>query len=49
METYLTHPPRKLQSEAYSGPVTISQYERFEHVREALGKQGVSIALPTGN
>ena len=49
MKTYLTYPPRKLQSEAYSGPITISQYERFAHVREALGKQGISIALPTSN
>ncbi|WP_261420984.1 sulfatase-like hydrolase/transferase [Serratia quinivorans] len=30
MKTYVKYPPRKAQSEAYSGPVTISQYERFE-------------------
>ncbi len=49
MKTYLKYPPRKLQSETYSGPITISQYEKFEHVREALRKGGISIPLPTGN
>ena len=38
MKTYLKYPPRKLQSEAYSGPITISQYERFAHVRESRKK-----------
>jgi hypothetical protein len=33
VKTYAQYPPRKLQSETYSGPVTLSQYERFQHVR----------------
>jgi len=49
MQTYMTHPPRKLQSESYSGPITLTQYERFQYVREALSKQGFSLSLPTGN
>jgi arylsulfatase len=49
MKTYLKYPPRKLQSEGYSGPITITQYQRFEHVREALEKSGITIPLPTGN
>jgi arylsulfatase A-like enzyme len=49
MKTYLKHPPRKLQSEAYTGPVTISQYQRFQHVREQLAQEGFTIGLPTGN
>lgn len=49
MKTYVQYPPRKLQSESYSGPITLSNYERFKYVREALMKEGVSIPLPTGN
>ena len=49
MKTYLQYPPRKLQSESYSGPVTLTNYQRFEWVREQLKKEGVNIALPTGN
>jgi arylsulfatase len=49
MKTYVQYPPRKVQSESYSGPITLSQYERLQYVREALQKEGVSIPLPTGN
>jgi arylsulfatase len=49
MKTYVKYPPRKMQSESYSGPITLSQYQRFEHVREALKKDGINIPLPTGN
>ena len=49
MKTYVQYPPRKLQSESYSGPLTLSQYERFQYVRDALQKDGFSIPLPTGN
>jgi arylsulfatase len=49
MATYVEYPPRKLQSMSYSGPVTLSNYERFNWVREQLAKDGVSLSLPTGN
>jgi arylsulfatase A-like enzyme len=49
MATYVKHPPRKLQSMGYSGPVTLSDFERFQHIRDALSKQGVNLPLPTGN
>ncbi len=49
MQTYVQYPPRKLQSESYSGPITLSQYQRFQYVRDMLQKDGVSIPLPTGN
>ncbi|HSA80987.1 MAG TPA: arylsulfatase [Geminicoccaceae bacterium] len=49
METYVQYPPRKLQSETYTGPITISQYERLQYVREMLAKEGISIPMPTGN
>jgi len=49
MKTYIDYPPRKLQSEVYTGPLTLSRYQRFEWVRDALKKQGVSIPMPSGN
>jgi arylsulfatase len=49
MKTYVKYPPRKLQSESYSGPITLSQYERFQHIRELLQKEGVNIPMPSGN
>ena len=49
MKTYVQYPPRKQQSESYSGPITLSQYERFQYVRELLAKQGITLPLPTGN
>jgi hypothetical protein len=42
------HPPRKLQSKTYTGPVTPSGYRRFRHVRDQLEQDGVRICLPTG-
>jgi arylsulfatase A-like enzyme len=49
MKTYVQYPPRKLQSMTYTGPITISNYQKFQWVREQLGKEGVNIPLPTGN
>jgi arylsulfatase len=49
MKTYVDYPPRKLQSEVYTGPLTIMQYQRFQWARDVLGKEGISIPLPTGN
>ena len=49
METYVKYPPRKLQSMGYDGPITISNYQKFQYVREMLQKEGVTITLPTGN
>jgi len=49
METYMKYPPRKLQSEVYTGPITISKYQNFQGVREELKKNGIHLPLPTGN
>ncbi|MCB1689992.1 MAG: arylsulfatase [Halioglobus sp.] len=49
MKTYLEYPPRKMQSEVYTGPITLSEYQRFKYIREMLAKDGVSLPLPTGN
>jgi arylsulfatase A-like enzyme len=49
MKTYIQYPPRKLQSESYSGPITLTQYQRFQYVRDALTKEGFTLPMPTGN
>jgi arylsulfatase len=49
METYIKYPPRKMQSIGYTGPITISDYERFSYVREQLAKDGFNLTLPNGN
>jgi arylsulfatase A-like enzyme len=49
MQTYVKYPPRKIQSETYTGPISITQYERFQNIREQLSKEGFNIGLPTGN
>jgi arylsulfatase len=49
MKTYVQYPPRKIQSAAYSGPITITNYQRFQWLREQLAKEGVNLHLPTGN
>jgi len=49
MKTYVEYPPRKLQSMGYDGPIEISNYQKFQYVRDALQKEGVDIPLPSGN
>ena len=49
MKTFIEYPPRKLQSDGYTGPITISAYEKFGWLREQLKKDGVNLSLPTGN
>jgi len=38
-----------MQSYGYTGPITLSAYERFQWIRDQLEKEGVHVALPTGN
>ena len=47
MATYVKYPPRKLQSLGYTGPITISSYQRFQWIREMLAKEGVNLPMPT--
>ena len=49
MQTYVKYPPRKIQSMTYTGPITISNYQKFQWVRDQLGKEGISLPLPSGN
>ena len=36
MKTFVQYPPRKLQSDGYTGPITISNYEKFEGIKKQL-------------
>jgi arylsulfatase len=49
MKTYVNYPPRKLQSEVYTGPITLTQYQRLQYVRNRLKNEGISLLLPTDN
>ena len=49
MKTYVQYPPRKLQSVTYDGPITISNYQRFQWLREQLTKEASDLPMPTGN
>ncbi len=49
MKTYIEYPPRKMQSEGYTGPVTLSNYEKFQWVREQLAKEGFKLPMPMGH
>lgn len=49
MKSYIDYPPRKLQSMSYTGPLTLSNYQKFQWIRETLAKDGVTIPMPTGN
>jgi arylsulfatase A-like enzyme len=49
MKTYIKYPPRKLQSEVYTGPITLSKYQHFKHIRDSLAKDGFLIPMPSGN
>jgi hypothetical protein len=49
MKTYVQYLPRKLQSMGYDGPLTLSNYQKFQWIREQLSKEGINIPLPTGN
>ena len=47
MKSYIKYPPRKAQSETYTGPITISAYQRFQWIRDKLEKEGFDIPLPS--
>jgi len=49
MDTYAKHPTRKAQSQTYAGPVTPTDYERYQFIREIVKQQGIRLPMPTGN
>ncbi len=46
MASFVQYPPRKLQSDGYSGPITITDYQKFDWLREQLKKDGFNLSLP---
>jgi arylsulfatase len=49
MKTYIQYPPRKLQSSTYTGPIRITDFQKFEYLRNSLAKDGVTLDIPSGN
>ena len=43
MKTYVVEPPRKLQSEVYTGPMTIERFRKIEEVKSLLRKKGINL------
>ena len=41
MQSYVDYPPRPLQSESYSGPMTISRFRTIEQAKELMKEKGV--------
>jgi hypothetical protein len=49
MKTHVEYPHRPLQSLSYTGPTLLSDYFRFQNVRDQLSNEGIGRTLPTGN
>ncbi len=49
VESYIKYPPRKMQSLTYTGPITLTDFQRFKFLRDELAKEGFALTLPTGN
>ncbi len=49
MKTFVQYPPRKMQGEGYTGPITITNFQKFEWLRNQLKTEGIHLGLPTGN
>jgi arylsulfatase A-like enzyme len=49
MASFVKYPPRKVQSYGYTGPITLSNYEKYQFIRDSLAKEGISVPMPTGN
>lgn len=43
MKSYQADPPRKLQSETYTGPMTIERFRKIEDIKDILEKKGVDL------
>src|SRR5499427_4111028 len=43
MKSFIQYPPRKLQSMGYTGPITISGYERLQNVQKQLQENKINI------
>lgn len=47
MESFDKYPPRKLQSETYMGPLTITRYNKIGEIKALLKQKGIE--FPSGN
>lgn len=47
MKTYVQYPPRKMQSMGYDGPITLSNYQKFEWLRNQLKNDGFNLSVPS--
>lgn len=43
--SFVKYPPRKLQSEGYDGPITLSGYEKFEGLKKQLEKYNINVGF----
>ncbi len=43
METYEVNPPRKLQSETYTGPMSIERFRKIDEIKSLLKKKGIDL------
>jgi hypothetical protein len=46
IKSFLQYPPRKMQSYGCTGPIMLSDYEKFSWVRQQLEKDGINIHMP---
>jgi len=46
MKSFLQYPPRKMQGDGYTGPITITGFLKFGWLREQLQKDGIKIGIP---
>ncbi len=49
VDSFVKYPPRPLQTQSYTGPVTISAFQKFQWLRDELKKEGFNLPMPTGN
>ena len=42
-KSFVQYPPRKLQSDGYTGPITISGYQKFEDIKKQLQNYHIDV------
>lgn len=45
LKTYEQYPPRPVQSEGYSGPMTITRYRQLQEINKELQKEGADFEI----
>jgi arylsulfatase A-like enzyme len=44
MKSFAQYPPRKLQSEGYDGPITITGYQKYENIKKQLQNYNIDLS-----